>query len=65
MSVQYGFRENRSTVTALMEFIEEITNKIDKKYAVGILKDSKKAFNTMIAIFYSVKWKGRVLEALC
>lgn len=45
---QYGFRTNRSTSLALMELIEEITNSIDnKKYAVGIFIDLKKAFDTI------------------
>lgn len=37
---QYGFRTNRSTTLALTEFIEEITNSINKKQcAVGIFID--------------------------
>lgn len=45
---QYGFRENRSTSLALMELIEEITNCVDnKKYAIGIFIDLKKAFDTI------------------
>ena len=44
---QYGFRENRSTSLALMELIEEITNCIENKYAIGIFIDLKKAFDTI------------------
>lgn len=45
---QYGFRTNRSTSLALTELIEEITNSIDqKKYAVGVFVDLKKAFDTI------------------
>lgn len=45
---QYGFRTERSTSLALMELIEEITNCIDnKKIAVGVFVDLKKAFDTI------------------
>lgn len=45
---QYGFRSNRSTSMALMELIEDITSSIDnKKYAVGVFIDLKKAFDTI------------------
>ncbi len=45
---QYGFRANRSTSMALMELIEDITSSIDnKKYAVGVFIDLKKAFDTI------------------
>ena len=45
---QYGFRSNSSTSLALMESIEEITNAIDnKRYAIGIFIDLKKAFDTI------------------
>lgn len=45
---QYGFRTNRSTSMAVTELIEEITNSIDqKKYAVGVFIDLKKAFDTI------------------
>ena len=48
MESQYGFRSARSTSMALTELVEEITNCIhNKKYAVGIFIDLKKAFDTI------------------
>ena len=45
---QYGFRSSRSTSMALMEVVEEITGCIDnKKHAVGVFIDLKKAFDTI------------------
>ncbi len=45
---QYGFRSNRSTSLAIIEAVEEITNAIEqKKYAVGLFIDIKKAFDTI------------------
>lgn len=45
---QYGFRKNRTTSMALMEFVEEITTAIEKRrYAVGVFLDLKKAFDTV------------------
>lgn len=45
---QYGFRADRSTSFAMIEFIEKVTNAIDRKqYAVGIFLDLKKAFDTV------------------
>ena len=45
---QYGFRNNRSTTTALIELVEEITDSIDtKRYALGVFLDLKKAFDTV------------------
>ncbi len=45
---QYGFRVNRSTSQAIMESIEEITDAIDnKKHAIGVFINLKKAFDTM------------------
>lgn len=45
---QYGFRSNRSTALALIDLIEDITNKIDRKlYSVGIFIDLQKAFDTI------------------
>ncbi len=45
---QYGFRANRTTSLALMEFVEEITSAIEnKEYAIGIFLDLKKAFDTV------------------
>lgn len=47
MESQYGFRTNRSTTMALME-LEKLTSAIDeKKYAVGLFIDLKKAFDTI------------------
>uniref|UniRef100_A0A8C8DB19 Reverse transcriptase domain-containing protein n=1 Tax=Oryzias sinensis TaxID=183150 RepID=A0A8C8DB19_9TELE len=45
---QYGFRANRSTSLAIIDFIEQITNAIDqKRYVAGIFIDLKKAFDTI------------------
>uniref|UniRef100_A0A8C6M161 Reverse transcriptase domain-containing protein n=1 Tax=Nothobranchius furzeri TaxID=105023 RepID=A0A8C6M161_NOTFU len=45
---QYGFRNNRSTVQALIDLNEEITECIDKKkHAIGLFLDLKKAFDTV------------------
>lgn len=45
---QYGFSPNRSTSLAIIEAIEEITNTVEqKKYAVGIFIDIKKAFDAI------------------
>ena len=45
---QYGFRTNRSTSLAVIESVEEITNAIEqKKYAVGVFIDIRKAFDTI------------------
>lgn len=45
---QYGFRANRTTSMALIDLIEKITSAIDdKKFAVGIFIDLKKAFDTI------------------
>ena len=47
-SSQYGFRTNLSTSLAVMELIEEITNATDnKKLAIGVFIDLKKAFDTV------------------
>lgn len=45
---QYGFRSNRSTSLAVMEFVENTATAIDKKqYAVGVFIDLRKAFDTI------------------
>ena len=45
---QYGFRSNKSTSSAIIESIEEITMAIDKKQqAIGVFIDLKKAFDTI------------------
>ena len=45
---QYGFRSKNSTSLALLELIEELTNKIDNKEStIGVFIDLKKAFNTI------------------
>ena len=47
-SSQYGFRTKLSTSLAVMELIEEITNATDnKKHAIGVFIDLKKAFDTV------------------
>lgn len=48
MDSQYGFRSGRSTSMALIELVDRLTNCIEnKKYAVGIFIDLKKAFDTV------------------
>ena len=45
---QYGFRKNRSTELAIIEFIDKITKAIDKgQYTIGIFLDLSKAFDTI------------------
>jgi len=45
---QYGFRPKRTTSMAITEAVEEITNALEqKKYAVGIFIDIRKAFDTI------------------
>ena len=45
---QYGFRQNRSTASALLELIENITSNTDKKcVTLGVFIDLKKAFDTI------------------
>ena len=45
---QYGFRANRSTSSALLELVEDITTALDKnKYTVGVFIDLRKAFDTI------------------
>ena len=47
-SSQYGFRTKLSTSLAVVELIEEITNATDnKKHAIGVFIDLKKAFDTV------------------
>lgn len=42
---QYGFRKNRSTELAIIEFIDKISKAIDKgQYTIGIFHDLSKAF---------------------
>ena len=45
---QYGFRNNMSTASAIIELTEEITNAMDEsKYTIGVFIDLKKAFDTI------------------
>ena len=47
-SSQYGFRKAMSTSHAVMELTEEISNPTDnKKHAIGVFIDLKKAFDTV------------------
>jgi retron-type reverse transcriptase len=45
---QYGFRKNRSTEHAIIDFVDKITKAIDEgKYSVGIFLDLSKVFDTI------------------
>ena len=45
---QYGFRKDRSTSLALLDFMEKLSSGIDKsKVTVGVFIDLKKAFDTI------------------
>ena len=45
---QYGFRENRSTEHAVIDFVDRITQAIEQgKFSVGIFLDLSKAFDTI------------------
>ena len=65
---QYGFRSGRSTLMALTEMLEEITNAKDKKMStVAVFIDLKKAFDTLnreilVNKLYHYGIRGIVLE---
>ena len=45
---QYGFREEHSTSTAVLDMIDSITQEMDRKnYSIGIFLDLSKAFDTI------------------
>jgi len=45
---QFGFRSNHSTLMAIIEMVDKITDAIDKKeYSVGVFVDLSKAFDTL------------------
>ena len=45
---QYGFRKNRSTEHAIIEFIDKVTRAIDeRKYTASVFLDLSKAFDTI------------------
>jgi retron-type reverse transcriptase len=45
---QYGFRKNRSTEHAIIDFVDKFAKAIDKgKYSVGVFLDFSKAFDTI------------------
>ena len=48
---QYGFRNNRTTSLALMEFVEEITTAIEKKICNRNIPRSKKHLTPLNAFF--------------
>ena len=65
---QYGFRSGRSTLMALTEMLEEITNAKNKKMStVAVFIDLKKAFDTLnheilVNKLYHYGIRGIVLE---
>ena len=45
---QYGFRKNRSTELAIIDFIDKITKAMDNgKFCIGNFLDLSKAFDTI------------------
>ena len=66
-SSQYGFRTKLSTSLAVMELIEEITNATDnKKHAIGVFIDLKKAFDTAYLIIQILKFRNvSVTHGIC
>ena len=45
---QFGFRENHSTETAIIDLVATLTDAIDKnKFSAGIFLDLSKAFDTV------------------
>lgn len=53
---QHGFRKNRSTETATLEFVQHIHNKIDhNEITTGIFFDLSRAFDTLNIQFVSEK----------
>jgi hypothetical protein len=44
---QHGFRANRSTVTALQDFVNDVQTAIDKMNPVGFFMDLSKAYNVL------------------
>ena len=54
---QYGFRKNRSTELAALEFMDKIIHSMDDgPIPVGIFIDLSKAFDTIDHIFLLAKW---------
>ena len=63
-SVQ-AFRSNMSTYRALLELVEKITNALDnKKYAIGVFVDQKKAFDTVDHDIFSKNYISMVCAVL-
>jgi hypothetical protein len=44
---QNGFRDKKSTYTAIQTFIEDILIALDKRFAMGIFLDLTKAFDVI------------------
>lgn len=63
---QNGFRKNRSTTLAIYKFIQEAYNLINnKQYAIGILLDMTKAYDTVQYKILLNKLHGIGIRGLC
>ena len=46
--IQYGFREQRTTYTVLLQLLDKVINELDNNhYSVGVFLDLSKTFDTI------------------